>query len=121
MAEVVSLKQQQRARAELAAQNNWGLQLVLKRRKALMRSVPIMSDEPTKIDLAMRDEKFIEQIAHGSRRSSVGLKTTEKSRGVAKRRHYSQERCANIRPRHVPSMCPRLAGTSGDETVSHWN
>jgi hypothetical protein len=46
----VSLKQQARARAELAAQNNWGLQEVLKRRRALMRSVPIMSEEITKID-----------------------------------------------------------------------
>jgi hypothetical protein len=48
--EKVSLKQQERARAELAAQNNWGLQEVLKRRRALMRSVPIHSEEITKID-----------------------------------------------------------------------
>jgi len=51
MAKVVSLKQQERARAELAALDNWGLQIVLKKRKQLLRTVPIMSDELTELDM----------------------------------------------------------------------
>ena len=50
MAQVVNLKRQERARALLASQNDWGLQEVLRRRRALIKSVPIMSDEISKLD-----------------------------------------------------------------------
>jgi hypothetical protein len=50
MTQVVNLKRQERARALLAAQNDWGLQEVLKRRRALIKSVPIESDEIGKLD-----------------------------------------------------------------------
>jgi hypothetical protein len=56
MGKVVSLKQEELARAELAARDNWGLQLVLKKRRALIKSVPIMSDELTKLDNWLVDQ-----------------------------------------------------------------
>ena len=44
MAEIISMKKRNRI------DYDWGLDLVLKKRKALMRTVPIMSDELTEID-----------------------------------------------------------------------
>jgi hypothetical protein len=44
MAEIISMKKRNRI------DYDWGLQLVLKKRKALLHSVPIMSKELTEID-----------------------------------------------------------------------
>jgi hypothetical protein len=44
MAEIVRLAQRK------DQSGNWGLNLVLKKRKALMRTVPIMSDQITQLD-----------------------------------------------------------------------
>ena len=44
MAEIISMKKRNRI------DYDWGLDLVLKKRKSLLRSVPIMSDELTEID-----------------------------------------------------------------------
>jgi hypothetical protein len=44
MAEVVSMKKRNRI------DYDWGLDLVLKKRKALIRTVPIMSDQITELD-----------------------------------------------------------------------
>ena len=44
MAEIVSMKKRNRI------DYDWGLQLVLKKRKELLRTVPIMSDQLTEID-----------------------------------------------------------------------
>lgn len=44
MAEIVSMKKRNRI------DYDWGLEIVLKKRKALMRTLPIMSDQITQLD-----------------------------------------------------------------------